>query len=296
MTEIFHYCGHIISKEDTGRFPSSNEQNVSHSIQRYMQFIRPRDCYGALAAGADIMLAEKLVDKGASLHVVLPFEKERFVEMSITPSGKDWLERFNNLYEQAQTVAIVYSKKPENEIVSYALCTIVASGLSIYQTIKIVIDENRITLQKPRQIAIWDQQQTDGFAGTYADMVRWQAFAFKTDYISSKKPFVIKEFTNPNNHHYNGFNIVIYHKNHNHKSHHVNNISELMNALESEPYGAQYFVDLDHNIFGSLTVHGAVNISMRALGLIIYHCYAKNGVSECKRLLYKLNLCLESNQ
>ena len=33
--------------------------------------------YGALAAGADIILAEALLKRGAALHVVLPFARGR---------------------------------------------------------------------------------------------------------------------------------------------------------------------------------------------------------------------------
>ena len=293
MAKVFHYCGHIISGTESGRFPRSNETKIKSAIELFFKTTTIDTCFGSLAAGADILLAESMVHLGAELHVVLPFDKIAFLEMSVTPSGVSWIDRFNTLLNQAHDVTQIYYCKPEDEELSFALCTIVATGLSIYTAISKTSTGKQIEFTKPRQIAVWDQQQTDGFAGTYPDMVRWQALGFKTDYISSKHPFIIENFVTRNDNHYSGFNIVIYHKTHNHKSLLVNNISELMNALECEPYGAEYFVDLDHNIFGSLTVHGVVNISMRALGLIIYHCYAQQGVSGCKRLLYRLNLCLE---
>ncbi|HEV7233996.1 MAG TPA: hypothetical protein VGN36_07095, partial [Sphingorhabdus sp.] len=63
--------------------------------------------FGALAAGADILLAEALVACDAELHVFLPVIASRFREQSVAPYGDSWLARFDRLFEQAASVTVV---------------------------------------------------------------------------------------------------------------------------------------------------------------------------------------------
>lgn len=63
--------------------------------------------YGALAAGADIILAETALALGAELDVVLPFATERFIETSVKigdPPEKPgkWEKRFRAILEGSQ--------------------------------------------------------------------------------------------------------------------------------------------------------------------------------------------------
>lgn len=60
--------------------------------------------YGALAAGADIMIAEALLARGAELHIVLPVGRAEFVAQSIAPYGADWNARFEACIARAATV------------------------------------------------------------------------------------------------------------------------------------------------------------------------------------------------
>lgn len=63
--------------------------------------------YGALAAGADILIAEALVARGAELHVVLPVTSSAFRRQSVAPFGDEWLSRFDQLFQQAASVRVV---------------------------------------------------------------------------------------------------------------------------------------------------------------------------------------------
>ncbi len=62
--------------------------------------------YGALAAGADILVAEALIDNGAELHVVLPTLLSEFRTQSAAPYGEAWLPRFDRLLDQAASVTV----------------------------------------------------------------------------------------------------------------------------------------------------------------------------------------------
>lgn len=60
--------------------------------------------YGALAAGADIIIAEALLERGAELHAVLPGGPQAFAAVSVDPFGEAWRRRFDAVLERADTV------------------------------------------------------------------------------------------------------------------------------------------------------------------------------------------------
>jgi hypothetical protein len=59
---------------------------------------------GSLAAGADILFAEALLERGADLHVVLAFPAEMFMEEAVAPYGARWIERFEQCLMKAKSV------------------------------------------------------------------------------------------------------------------------------------------------------------------------------------------------
>jgi hypothetical protein len=63
--------------------------------------------YGALAAGADIIIAEALLEHGAELHPVLPGGAESFAALSVDPFGAEWRLRFDAVLAQAAEVRTV---------------------------------------------------------------------------------------------------------------------------------------------------------------------------------------------
>ncbi|HYD38054.1 MAG TPA: hypothetical protein VEA60_10595, partial [Allosphingosinicella sp.] len=60
--------------------------------------------YGALAAGADIIIAEALLERGAELHAVLPGGAEAFAAVSVDPFGRTWRKRFDSVLERAAEI------------------------------------------------------------------------------------------------------------------------------------------------------------------------------------------------
>ncbi|MEI9887142.1 MAG: TRAFs-binding domain-containing protein [Rhizomicrobium sp.] len=63
--------------------------------------------YGALAAGADILVAEALLEEGAELHLVLPMPKERFRALSVAGFGDGWTNKFDRILARAASVRAI---------------------------------------------------------------------------------------------------------------------------------------------------------------------------------------------
>lgn len=82
----------------------AEDEHVRAAINAALDAIGPGFVFGALAAGADIVIAELAVARGAGLHVVLPAPIDLFREESVARFGAHWTERFDRLIEVADVV------------------------------------------------------------------------------------------------------------------------------------------------------------------------------------------------
>lgn len=87
--------------------------------------------YGALAAGADIIIAEAIVARGAELHVVLPTARAVFKAQSVSPYGADWTERFEILMTAAASVQEATQATGNYEPRATALAADMAMGAAL---------------------------------------------------------------------------------------------------------------------------------------------------------------------
>lgn len=284
MVNIFHYCGHIISRDESGRFPRSNEDIVKNVIDTYFKPMEVSSCYGSLASGADILFAETLINKGASLHLILPFEKEHFINLSVRWSGSQWVKRFDRLINRAESVTQVYCDKPKDENLSFALCTEIALGLGLKE-VYIKQEEQGSQLQ---QLTLWDQQLTEGIAGTYPDMNRAQAIGLSTTYISCKQPIEIHIFKKTGNVQLQILELVVYDKQHSTKEINITGIEALISHLQQHSLSKNQCLDFNRNKFGHEINRIQNRITDRALAHIFFHCYAKKNFNNREQFFSSL--------
>ena len=96
----------------SGRMPEGGECAASldalqAAIAAFLDTHRIGAAYGALAAGSDILFAEAILARGASLRVILPCAPTMFVKQSVAPFGEQWRDRFANCLAQATRVSQV---------------------------------------------------------------------------------------------------------------------------------------------------------------------------------------------
>lgn len=87
--------------------------------------------YGALAAGADIIIAEALLARDIELHVILPTGIDTFIAQSVTPYEPEWRGRFDACLERAMTVQCVTSVSGAYEPLATKLAADVAMGAAV---------------------------------------------------------------------------------------------------------------------------------------------------------------------
>jgi hypothetical protein len=94
---VAHFCGPIHCSADPARIRGLVRAEVASE--------RIGFAYGALAAGADILIAEALAASDVELHIVLPGPSSAFFEACVAPFGEDWRARFEALLAVAASVS-----------------------------------------------------------------------------------------------------------------------------------------------------------------------------------------------
>ncbi|NBU27769.1 MAG: DUF4071 domain-containing protein [Caulobacteraceae bacterium] len=140
-----HFCGHLdVSPDDAV---------LTEAVRDLLREERIGFGYGALAAGADIIIAEALLDHGAELHLVLPAGRSQFREISVAPHGDQWAARFDAVLARAETVITVGSSRSPMSKPALEVSTRSAMGRSVMQA--------RILATEAIQLAILDEMDSD---------------------------------------------------------------------------------------------------------------------------------------
>lgn len=164
---VIHFTGHIIAPPGrAGKFPASLEAAVKAQIIERLDRGDIGFAYGSLAAGADILFAEALLDRKINLGVVLPFTVEEFVEVSVRPSGARWVERFWRCYKGAATMRFATEDRYLGDDSLFGYCSQLAMGRALLRA--------RHLCAPVEQVAVWDGGPPSGAAGTAIDIAAWQ--------------------------------------------------------------------------------------------------------------------------
>jgi len=164
---VLHYCGHLIAAPGAeGRFPAGQECRVRDQIEHQLAAMDIGFAYGSLAAGADILFAEAALARGASLHLVLPFDRREFIDESVRPSGADWVKRFRRCLGAATTVRYATQDRYLGDDLLFAYCSRLAMGRALLAA--------RHLATEAVQLAVWDGAAPAGPVGTAVDVADWQ--------------------------------------------------------------------------------------------------------------------------
>ena len=109
---------------------SPDDQHAADTISAMIAETGARFAYGALAAGADILIAEAMLRQGGELHVILPISPSAFKAQSVEPYGEGWPPRFDALMARAVSVEIVDNGE-RLSAAAIELAAVVAKGRAI---------------------------------------------------------------------------------------------------------------------------------------------------------------------
>ena len=163
---VVHYCGHMFDADPAA------EARIRERIDSVLGEEEIGFAFGALACGADILAAEALLERGAELHVVLPFEEEDFLLQSVLPGGEGWAARYRACRARAKKVVFASPMAYFGNPAQYGYASRTAMGLARLRAEHLGAEAV--------QVAIWDGVASDGPAGTGADVAAWAAAGERT--------------------------------------------------------------------------------------------------------------------
>jgi CRP-like cAMP-binding protein len=189
------FSGHLFGASELDEnAQSAIEADIRASAEPLMTEHNVGIVYGALASGADIILAETALAAGAELDVVLPFSTERFIETSVKigdPAGTPdkWEQRFRTVLESpgVRSLTIMDPNAPtERELDAYFFYAFrYAAGCAL---------QRAATLQTNcRLVVVADRGGPDTVAGANRVLDDWRQHGRPFDLIPYPRPRLARE-------------------------------------------------------------------------------------------------------
>ncbi|HEU0098551.1 MAG TPA: tetratricopeptide repeat-containing protein [Allosphingosinicella sp.] len=134
--------------------------------------------FGALAAGADIIIAEALLERGAELHAVLPGGADAFAAVSVDPFGKAWRRRFDSVLARAETVRPVRPLGAAPDTAMFGLADEVAMGAAL-------MNARRLESSAVQLLVLDCAQEANGTSGRSRDI--WQSGGWRQRILTAPR-------------------------------------------------------------------------------------------------------------
>jgi class 3 adenylate cyclase len=164
------YSGHMFNAG------SAEEVALAERVSEALVRLGARIGYGPLACGADLLIAEALLARGAELNVVLPFAEDDFIAESVLSGGAEWLPRYEACREAASSLHFATPGAYVGDDNQFAYNTRLAMGLCALRA-------QQLGCKAAQVAVISDEFQSPsktGLAGTLADIGMWQALGRET--------------------------------------------------------------------------------------------------------------------
>ncbi|NWG72031.1 MAG: Crp/Fnr family transcriptional regulator [Parvularculaceae bacterium] len=102
QADVAFFCGPIAREGHGGE--AAPIDRMIEDLEEFLQDRRIGWAYGALASGADIAIAERLLEEGVELYVYLPLAPQDFLKASVQIGGAAWRDRFINCMRRASSI------------------------------------------------------------------------------------------------------------------------------------------------------------------------------------------------
>ena len=177
------FTGHMIDRPNRSeaRFPEDLESAVANKIQQQIDSVKPGFGFSSAACGSDILFLEAMLNYGAEVSVVLPYNEEEFVRDSVesAPASKKWRTRFDRVLRSAARVITASKQRLEIGGVSYEFCNQLILGLA---TIRAHQLDTALT-----PLAVWNGMPGDGPGGAASVIEMWRNLGYQPEIIDLAK-------------------------------------------------------------------------------------------------------------
>jgi class 3 adenylate cyclase/tetratricopeptide (TPR) repeat protein len=177
IPSVVVFTGHLIDRPDrqASRFPPQLEPAVRAAIRTRLRKMDAGFGYASAACGSDIIFLETLLDLGGEAHIVLPYDKRQFIGDSVDIGSGNWIERFERVLQNANSVIVASNERLEEGAMSFEYANLLLQGLAFIRA--------RQLETKLMPLAVWDGRSGDGPGGTAAAIENWRNAGLDFDVI-----------------------------------------------------------------------------------------------------------------
>ena len=158
----------------------ADETMLRQQVRDLLEKHNIKIAFGSLACGADLMIAEEILNQGGELNVILPFSREEFKRTSVTPAGPLWDEKFDRALKCAASVYQIVEDAYTGYDLLYEACSLQIMGLAYLRS--------QTLGSRAYQVAMWNGQPSASPGGTAAAMKRWEGLGQKNLVIPVPEP------------------------------------------------------------------------------------------------------------
>ncbi len=175
------FTGNMIDAPDreVARFTPEMEIPVKQAIIDALDRLNAGFAYCSAACGADILFIEAMLERGAEVHVILPFKKEDFIMTSVAFAGDEWVKRFNDVIERVEYITYATDEGFLNDDILFEYCASLMSGMAILRAEQLETE--------PVLLAALDSSDEIKPGGTSANVLNWKESGHKTEIIELDK-------------------------------------------------------------------------------------------------------------
>lgn len=180
--DVMVFAGHMIDRPGRkfSRFPADLESLVAKEISERIDKLKPGFGFASAACGSDILFLEAMLERGAEISVVLPYNEEEFLRDSVDfLPGSNWPARFRRVCDRAARVVMASMQKLEIGGVSYEFCNDLILGLA-------TIRAHRLGTELV-PLAAWDGLAGDGPGGAASAVDDWRHAGYEPEIIELSK-------------------------------------------------------------------------------------------------------------
>ncbi|HEY4285383.1 MAG TPA: TRAFs-binding domain-containing protein, partial [Chthoniobacterales bacterium] len=130
---VMVFAGHMIDRPDRAeaRFRPEDEAAIAERIRKQVALTNPAFGFSSSACGSDILFLEAMLEHGAEISIVLPYDAAQFISDSVDIiPGSNWRARFDEVINRAARVVTASSARLEIGGVSYEFCNEMLLGLA----------------------------------------------------------------------------------------------------------------------------------------------------------------------
>lgn len=144
------------------KFSQELEPHVYKRIAQKLDEINATIGYSSATSGSDILFIEAMLERGAEINIIIPFDLEDFIICNVRPAGPRWEKRFRSALERAASVTMATEEKYLGHNMLYRFSNMVLHGMAEIR--------GDFLLSPPHLIAVWDSQP-DSLVGGASDFI-----------------------------------------------------------------------------------------------------------------------------